>query len=131
MGDRCDVTIIARVGDMEAMKEKWQAEYEEDSEVASEVVEQTFAEVNYGGESDLRGWSSEGRLFYGWHTAGGDYGPFVFVSDGKEYIETPAWDGSPTVTVSLTGEANEDDFQKCREYLWLLAHVKNEFGITD
>ena len=97
-----------------------------DEDYAPGIVELADEQANYAHSGDM----PNEVPYFGWHDAGGNYGPHAFACDGNGYVEAHMDpNGELVVRVSDRGQPNKTDTQGVREYVACLKRAKKALGL--
>lgn len=116
MGDRCTVQLTVRPSDLQRIRNfpnLGDVDYEMENLGPSAMLE----EANYGHWEELQELAETGVVFFGSHSAGGDYDGCLFVGIGGDF----AWlgcnlYGDPYVPILPNGSVEPAALQKARRY---------------
>lgn len=67
------------------------------------------------------------KVFYGWHTAGANYGAYVFASDGKnrmQWFQTNHDYSGPCIVVNPGGTVDQKEYAAARRYWRILRRAQ-------
>lgn len=130
MGDRCTLTMTIRQADQPRFEELLRHsrhlgpgdtlpaffnEIEEDD--ASQTLDCTVYEANYGLCDERRGWAQAGLEFSGRHGEGGTYPAALFVAVDGALHDVAALGGDPVVPVDAQGNPETEALHRVRCYL--------------
>ena len=122
MGDRCGMTLCCR--------EEHRGILEEIGfhvvESGADGLHMEAAEMNYGGDSEMRELAAKGIPFYSVHAAGAEYGDGRFACDGRSLIHVDCLHGGgpPAVEVDEHGDPDPDQLRLVSDYYAVLAAAK-------
>jgi len=131
MGDRCTVYVTCRKEDAASFVEGGLVEDGTDPE-NEHLVQLCDEQANYADNGLLSALAARGVAYFGFHTAGANYGPCVFASDGKKYAEATSSEvgGEPVARVGEHGGVNAADVHKAARYFGTLARAKALLNVT-
>lgn len=123
MGDRCAAYVTCRQADVPKFKEEG---FDEDFDEGDGFVRLCNEQANYGGTEALTALTKQGVVFFGHHEAGGNYGPCVFASDGRRYVEAASSEvgGDPVARVLPSGRVNGHEVRAALQYFKTLAKAR-------
>lgn len=123
MGDRCAAYVTCRQLDVPKFREEG---FDEDYDEGDGLVRLSNEQANYGGTEALTALAKQSVVFFGHHEAGGSYGPCVFASDGRRYVEAMSSkiDGDPVARVLPRGRVNTGDVRKAVRYFKALREAQ-------
>lgn len=113
MGDRCFLTMTLRKEDLESLltflgtpipEERTQNiehEFNECEDVLPGVVRITEYEANYAWYSELEAFGQAGYVFYGSHTAGGEYEAGLFAAHDGDVVWVDSTDHSSKPVIAV------------------------------
>lgn len=131
MGDRAYVRITCRRADAEQF---WELGFVEDDIESDEAVSMFDDEANYAHHVALTALAQAGVVFFGWHEAGCEYDPALFVSDGsgkyREVLSTPS-ELLALVRVSSDGIIAEEDLNRARDFYSALKIARAVLGLEE
>lgn len=136
MGDRAYVSLECLPKDVEFFEEE--GYYCDGSNGGLEVMyapEQDGGDVAFWGDEGPLGVTVPaehvvGRVFYGHHGEGYDFGPGVFACDGKRYAHavTILDHDEPVARINERGEVNPDDLRRAKWYYEVLAAAQKKLN---
>lgn len=125
MGDRCYLRMTIPKLDRQFWEEQLGIEDIEDEEET--MISFATTDVNYGA-TDLRQEAAQaGKVFYGSHSEGCEYEPFLFASDGKRSVDVPFdWHDlpQPTAKVAPDGTVDARDIKNAMRYYRILKRAE-------
>jgi len=123
MGDRCAAYVTCRKVDVPKFREEG---FDEDCDEGDGLVRLCSEQANYGGVEVLTALAKQGVVFFGHHEAGGSYGPCVFASDGRRYVEAMSSkiDGDAVARVLPRGRVNTGDVREAVRYFKVLTRAR-------
>lgn len=133
MGDRCYMEVTCRQSDAETFEEMG---FREEGgginlgELAGTLCTIADQQANYAHHGDM-----PAKIpYFGYHDAGGDYGPMVFACDGAgAFAEAPTHHdaGGPLVGLLQDGSVDRESLQSTREYLKIKRRAMLALGFAD
>lgn len=131
MSDRAYVRITCRRADAERFRELGFIEDAIESETAASMVDD---EANYAHHGALTALAQAGVVFFGWHEAGCEYDPALFVSDGsgeyREVLSTPS-ESLALVRVNPDATIVEGDLDRARDYYSAVTIARAVLGLAE
>ena len=123
MGDRCAAYVTCRQADTAKFNEEG---FDEENDEGDGLVRLCNDQANYGGTEALTALAKQGFIFFGHHEAGGNYGPCVFASDGRRYVEAASSEigGNPVARVLPSGRVNGHEVRAALQYFKTLAKAR-------
>ena len=135
MGDRCYLEITLRRADIDrfgkhldaAQGEEWWDHLDAEANQPG-IVTASVYEANYAWYDERCAAAKDGIEFHGWHSEGGEYGPYEFVSFRGKHLEVERnHDGELVIAVDenmkpITGMAH------LRKYVRILKKMKAAFA---
>ena len=137
MSDRCRMEVFCLTKDKEKFEELGFTEWPDKFMVsvwkalvlpASRASYMVDATANYAHAREM----PEDIPYYGFNSAGDEYGPGLFVCDGKTFLEVGCLSGpdEPAVRVRSSGGIAPQAIRDARLYWRLLKRVKKQLGVT-
>lgn len=131
MGDRVYVRITCRRADAEQFRELG---FVDDAIEGVTTVSMVDDEANYAHHAALIARAQAGVVFFGWHEAGCEYDPALFVSDGageyREVLSTPS-ESLALVRVYPDGTLVKGDLDRVRDYYSALTLARAVLGLAE
>lgn len=132
MSDACNLVLIFKRDELNKFSEVLKDQtcegifWNEESGDENEMIV-TIYEANYGWDTELTKLSKDGLTFYGNHSAGGDYGPFVFAGHNNEYQAVlSTQEGYPVVIIGEDLQVGRIEFNEVKIY-WEIYKKAKEY----